>query len=95
MAVALEVRAPFLDRDLVRAALAAPTYQLAPNGKRKGLLRAIARNHLPDAVADRAKMGFAIPIGQWFRNDFGSMRTLLLDHLRSVDPFGSPCSGRR
>ena len=36
MAVALEVRAPFLDRDVVRAALSSPTWQLAPGGKRKG-----------------------------------------------------------
>jgi asparagine synthase (glutamine-hydrolysing) len=88
MAVALEVRAPFLDRALVRAALGAPTWQLMPKGRRKGLLRDIARKYLPDSIVDRPKMGFAIPIGQWFRNDFGGMRTLMLDHLRSADPLG-------
>ncbi len=88
MAVALEVRAPFLDRELVRAALAAPTHQLTPNGRRKGLLRSIARRHLPATLVDRPKMGFAIPIGHWFRTDYGHLRTLLLDHLRSGDAFG-------
>jgi asparagine synthase (glutamine-hydrolysing) len=88
MAVALEVRSPFLDRDLVRAALAAPTHQLVPGGRRKGLLADLARRHLPATVVDRPKSGFAIPIGEWFRNDFGSLRTLLLDHLRASDPFG-------
>ncbi|MHC4990842.1 MAG: asparagine synthase (glutamine-hydrolyzing), partial [Planctomycetota bacterium] len=39
MAVGLEVRAPFLDRELVRAALAAPTYQLVTKGRRKAMLR--------------------------------------------------------
>jgi hypothetical protein len=34
-------------------------------------------------------MGFAIPIGEWFRNDYGGMRTLLLDHLSSSEPFGA------
>ena len=59
-----------------------------PRGRPKGLLRDIARKHLPRSVVDRSKMGFAIPIGQWFRNDFGGMRTLMLDHLRSADPLG-------
>jgi asparagine synthase (glutamine-hydrolysing) len=88
MAVALEVRAPFLDRDLVAAALATPPERLAPGTRRKGLLRSFALRHLPRAVVNRPKMGFAVPIGRWFRTDFGSMRALLLDHLRSRDPFG-------
>lgn len=78
----LEVRCPFLDRDLVQAALQAPTSQLMPAGKRKGLLRDIARKYLPADIVDRPKMGFAIPIGQWFRDDFGNMQQLLLDHLQ-------------
>ena len=88
MAVGLEVRCPLLDRDLARAALAAPIGQLIPRRQRKGLLRRIARRHLPAAAVDRRKMGFAVPIGQWFRADFGGLRTLLLDHLHSAEPFG-------
>ena len=88
MAVALEVRCPFLDRDLARAVLAAPVGALLAGGRRKGLLRAIARKHLPAAAVDRPKMGFAVPIGQWFRADFGGLRTMLLDHMHSVEPFG-------
>ncbi len=88
MTVALEVRCPMLDRDLARAALAAPIGQLIPRRRRKGLLRRIARRHLPAAAVDRRKMGFAVPIGQWFRADFGGLRALLLDHLNSAEPFG-------
>ncbi len=88
MAVALEVRCPYLDRDLAQALLAAPPTRLVPGGRRKGLLRTIARMHLPPEVVDRPKMGFAIPIGQWFRTNFGGMRTLLLDHLHAAEPFG-------
>ena len=88
MAVALEVRCPYLDRDLATALLATPIHRLVPGGQRKGLLRRIARRHLPAEIVDRPKMGFAIPIGRWFHTDFGGMRTLLLDHLRSADPFG-------
>jgi asparagine synthase (glutamine-hydrolysing) len=89
MAVALEVRAPLLDRDVVAAALAAPTWHLAPNGRRKGLLRTLARTYLPAEIVDRPKMGFAIPIGEWFRDDFGGMRGLLIERVRDADcPFG-------
>ncbi|UCD75459.1 MAG: asparagine synthase (glutamine-hydrolyzing) [Phycisphaerales bacterium] len=88
MACALEVRCPFLDRDLASAVLAMPIDDLIPGGKRKGLLRNIARKYLPREVVDRPKMGFAIPIGEWFRSDYGGMKTLLMDHLTSGEPFG-------
>ncbi|MEM1186197.1 MAG: asparagine synthase (glutamine-hydrolyzing) [Planctomycetota bacterium] len=91
MSVGLEVRAPFLARELVDAALRTPLDVLMPprNGQpeRKGLLKCIARAYLPDHVIDRPKQGFAIPIGDWFRTDYGGMRSLLHDHLRSAEPF--------
>lgn len=87
MAVGLEVRAPFLAKELVEAALQTPLDVLMPNGDRKGLLKQVARKYLPDHIVDRPKQGFAIPIGEWFRSDYGAMRQLMLDHLRSSDPF--------
>ncbi|MEO1009294.1 MAG: asparagine synthase (glutamine-hydrolyzing) [Planctomycetota bacterium] len=87
MAVALEVRAPFLARGLVEAALRTPLDVLMPGGERKGLLKRVAREYLPAHVVDRRKQGFAIPIGRWFREDYGGMRQLLYDHLQSADPF--------
>jgi asparagine synthase (glutamine-hydrolysing) len=87
MAVALEVRAPFLARELVEAALRTPLHILMPNNERKGLLKQVARKYLPDHIVDRPKQGFAIPIGQWFRDDYGGLRQLLYDHLESADPF--------
>lgn len=87
MAVALEVRAPFLARDLIDAALRTPLHVLMPNGERKGLLKQVARKYLPDHIINRPKQGFAIPIGEWFRTDYGGLRQLLHDHLRSADPF--------
>ncbi|MEQ9095467.1 MAG: asparagine synthase (glutamine-hydrolyzing) [Phycisphaerales bacterium] len=87
MSVALEVRAPFLARELVEAALRTPLEVLMPNNERKGLLKRVARKYLPDHIVDRPKQGFAIPIGQWFRDDYGGLRQLLYDHLESADPF--------
>jgi len=88
MAVALEARCPFLDRDVAREVLSAPVDQLIPDGKRKGLLRKIARAHLPRDVVDRPKAGFAIPISEWFRNNHGGLRTLLTDQFGAAEPFG-------
>jgi asparagine synthase (glutamine-hydrolysing) len=93
MACGLEVRCPFVDRELATVALNSTMDQLAPRGQRKGLLRQIARKYLPKEIVDRPKMGFAIPIGEWFRNDDlpfrgSGMKTLLLDHLNSTEPFG-------
>ncbi|MDQ7014520.1 MAG: asparagine synthase (glutamine-hydrolyzing) [Planctomycetota bacterium] len=87
MAVALEVRSPLLSSRSIASGLSAPLSQLMPNGQRKGLLRAVARKYLPAEIVDRPKMGFAIPIGEWFRSDYGNMRQLLYDHLESADPF--------
>lgn len=87
MDVPIELRAPLLSRPVVEACFAAPLSDLMPGGRRKGLLKQVARRYLPDHIIDRPKQGFAIPVGEWFRSDFGSMRSLLHDHLRSADPF--------
>jgi asparagine synthase (glutamine-hydrolysing) len=90
MAVPLETRCPFLDTELAAAVHAADPRDLIPGGQRKGLLRQVARMHLPPEIVDRPKMGFAIPIGEWFRTDYGGMRQLLMDHLESAEPWGPP-----
>jgi len=87
MACALEVRAPLLSREVARVGLECPYETLMPNGQRKGLLKQVARRYLPDEIINRPKQGFAIPIGDWFRTDYGNMRQLLYDHLESADPF--------
>ncbi len=87
MLAGIEVRAPFLDRSIADIVMVLPARRLMPRGQRKGLLRAVARKYLPAEIVDRPKMGFAIPIGEWFRTDYGGMRQLLYDHLESADPF--------
>ena len=86
MSVALEVRCPFLDRDVVAAARATDRRVLMREG-RKGVLRRLARRHLPPEIAERPKMGFAVPLGEWFRSS-GGLRTLLCDTLRDPAAFG-------
>jgi len=85
MAVPVETRAPLLSRRLQQAAMEFD--DLNYSGGLKAILRRAAKLHLPAHIIDRPKQGFAIPVGEWFRSDFGGMRQLLLDHLRSSDPF--------
>ena len=87
MSIPVETRAPFLDQSLIRAVRTLLPSQGMPRGQRKGLLRAIARKYLPAGIVDRPKQGFAIPIGDWFRSDYGGMKTLLMDHLNAAEPW--------
>ncbi|MDP6121077.1 MAG: asparagine synthase (glutamine-hydrolyzing) [Rhodospirillales bacterium] len=65
MAASVEGRVPFLDHRLVEAALAVPPEARTPDGRQKGLQRAIARPLLPAAVLEAPKQGFASPVPAW------------------------------
>jgi asparagine synthase (glutamine-hydrolysing) len=76
MAHSLEVRCPYLDHRLVEAALPGPNRHKIRWGRRKALLRAVARRHLPAAIVKRRKHGFLVPIDRLLR---GALRESLLD----------------
>lgn len=67
MAVSLETRTPFLDRDLFDLAWRLPHHFKAEGGKGKRVLRALLYRHVPREIVDRPKAGFAMPIGRWLR----------------------------
>jgi asparagine synthase (glutamine-hydrolysing) len=83
----LEVRCPMLAKALAEAAYVTSRRSLTRGGP-KGMLRELARKHLPREVADRPKQGFSIPISNWWRTNFGGLRDLLLDVLAGERPFG-------
>ena len=67
MAVSLEVRAPFLDRELA-AFLTALPYRYKLRGlTRKWLLKRALRGRLPGRILRRSKQGFGVPAGEWLR----------------------------
>ena len=67
MKVSLELRAPFLDRGVVRHALQAPPSLRVQGRQTKVALRRIAEKLLPAPIVARPKKGFGIPLSQWLR----------------------------
>jgi asparagine synthase (glutamine-hydrolysing) len=67
MAVALEVRAPLLDHRIVELALALPLSLKRRGRTTKGVLRKLLYKRVPRQLVDRPKMGFGVPLDDWFR----------------------------
>jgi len=80
MAHGLEARSPFLDHHLIEFCAALPTEYKIRDGAAKYLLKAVMRDRLPSSVLQRPKMGFGVPIDQWFR---GTCREMVEDTLLS------------
>jgi asparagine synthase (glutamine-hydrolysing) len=68
-AVGLEVRAPFLDTDLVTFACQLPPSLRLSGLTSKLILKRAMRGRLPDAILDRKKQGFGVPVARWMRED--------------------------
>jgi asparagine synthase (glutamine-hydrolysing) len=78
MAASLEVRAPFLDPDLIDfLATVSPSLKLR-RMTGKYLLKQVMRGRIPDAIIDRRKHGFTVPLDAWFR---GALRPLAVKRL--------------
>jgi asparagine synthase (glutamine-hydrolysing) len=67
MAVALETRVPFLDRDVVEFAARLPMRMKIHAGRGKWLVRKLLDKYVPTQLIDRPKMGFSIPVDAWLR----------------------------
>ena len=69
MAHSLEVRVPFLDRDVFEAVRTLPPEAKFAHGKTKYLFRKVARKYIPEDTAARKKLGFPVPVRVWLRDD--------------------------
>jgi asparagine synthase (glutamine-hydrolysing) len=70
MAHSLEARVPLLDHKLVEFAATIPPEFKLKQGATKYIFKKAMRGILPDAVIDRPKHGFAVPLGEWFKGRF-------------------------
>jgi asparagine synthase (glutamine-hydrolysing) len=80
MAVSLEARVPYLDKELVELAFRVPDNLKVANGKTKVLLKKVATRHVPAACVYRPKEGFSIPIKNWLGNELRPLMEELLDN---------------
>ena len=78
MGASLEARAPFLDHELVAYAASIPFNLKLRGSTTKFILKEAARGILPDAIIDRQKHGFGVPLGAWLRRDMSKVRDILL-----------------
>ncbi len=80
MATSLECRAPFLDHRVVELAAALPISYKLRGRRTKRILGEAFPELLPRQVTRRRKMGFAVPLAEWFRGELGTLaRDVLLD----------------
>lgn len=70
MAASIESRVPFLDHKLVEFTARLPERMKIRGWTTKFILRESMKGVLPDAIIARRKMGFPVPIGEWFRSEF-------------------------
>lgn len=67
MFASLEMRTPFLDKDLAQFAATLKPFQLFYSGP-KSILKDIALRYFSEEFVNRQKMGFSVPLASWLRN---------------------------
>lgn len=86
MAHGLEVRVPMLGNGVLDAVLGLPARaHFEPEGK--ALLRALARRHLPEAVWNRPKHGFSVPLRELFNGAWRETAESMVARCAEIAPF--------
>ncbi|WP_059171471.1 asparagine synthase (glutamine-hydrolyzing) [Bacillus sp. FJAT-27445] len=86
MAHSLELRVPFLDKEVFAVASRIPADLKTANGTTKYILRKAAESFVPAHVLNRKKLGFPVPIRHWLKEEMNSwakdiIRESNTDHL--------------
>ncbi len=80
MAASIEMRAPFLDHELMEFCLSLPDRYLLRGWTGKAILRDVVKDILPETILTRKKKGFPVPLTSWFRGELlERTRELLLN----------------
>lgn len=102
MANSLELRVPFLDKEVFRVASGIPVELKIANGTTKSILREAAKGIIPEHVLDRKKLGFPVPIRHWLKKELNGWAKQLIaesetDYLLNkkyvLDLLDSHCKG--
>lgn len=84
MAVALEVREPFLDFRLMEFVLGVNDAYKYPHSPKKLLIDSLG-DLLPQEIVNRPKMGFTLPWQNWLKNDLKSFCEKNIEELASAE----------
>jgi asparagine synthase (glutamine-hydrolysing) len=89
MSVGLEGREPFLDYRLVEFIATLPSELKYKDGIKKYLLKEITHKYLPKEMMNRPKMGFGVPIHEWFKDELKEyfLHYLTYERLSKADIF--------
>jgi asparagine synthase (glutamine-hydrolysing) len=85
MAHALEVRVPFLDHKLMEWVSGLPVDYKLRGAEGKFMLKQALEPHLPNDIMYRRKMGFSIPLAEWFRGPLKDKLNQALSSQRMAD----------
>ena len=69
MANSLELRVPFLDKEVFKVASSLPTHLRCNKENTKYAMRKAAERHLPKETAEKEKLGFPVPTRVWLRDE--------------------------
>ena len=78
MAASIEARMPFMDHELSEFVSSLPDSYRVRGRQTKWILREAAANLIPRSIINRPKVGFRLPVNEWFR---GHMKDYLRDNL--------------
>lgn len=94
MAHGLELRVPYIDKEIVEYVERLPANLKVRNGSRKWLHRQLCRTYLPESVLKRPKRGFAVNVvDSWFRGAMnGRMSEILLDSGSKIYEYLRPAA---
>ncbi|GAB2676931.1 asparagine synthase (glutamine-hydrolyzing) [Paenibacillus thermoaerophilus] len=82
MAHSLELRVPFLDKELFELARRIPARHRIAGGTTKYVFRRAMEGIVPDFVQNRPKLGFPVPLRSWLKGPRG---TLLLEQIEAAE----------
>jgi asparagine synthase (glutamine-hydrolysing) len=85
MAHGLELRAPFLDREVMAVASRLARAEKTAAGTTKFALREALGGILPQAAVERRKLGFPVPVGHWFRGELSGYAEQVIREARTEE----------
>ena len=95
MTHSLELRVPYLDKEIVQYVERLPASMKVRNGSRKWLHRQVCRTYLPDSILSRPKRGFAVNVvDDWFRSSADGKIASLRDSDARIYQYLRPAAVR-